>query len=221
MKLKFPYLLKPLGTIIQQNYWSFYPSEPFSFVHFNMIHPVFYRFNVKLTSIPSGIANTVIPKNVWNLEWKPVRYSITTKKEPNNEEKSHQSSQRKSNLAFFPHYSGSFIVFVFFEYPTRNNEEKSHQSSQRKSNLAFSSLCIQVLLFSSRTLVAKALKVLIMIESNLYLFFANFLHIPKSYLPDHPKQSSQIIFQKNSQFSNLLSLISNFHDNINLEKKMP
>ena len=40
MKLKCPNLLKPLGTIIQQNYWSFYPSEPFSFVHFNMIHPV-------------------------------------------------------------------------------------------------------------------------------------------------------------------------------------
>ena len=40
MKLKFPTLLKPLGTIIQQNYWPFYPSEPFSFIHFNMIHPV-------------------------------------------------------------------------------------------------------------------------------------------------------------------------------------
>jgi hypothetical protein len=40
MKLKFPYLLKPLGTIIQQNYWPFYPSEPFSLDQFNMIHPV-------------------------------------------------------------------------------------------------------------------------------------------------------------------------------------
>ena len=38
MKLKCPHLLKPLGTIIQQNYWFFYPSEPFSFVHY--IHPV-------------------------------------------------------------------------------------------------------------------------------------------------------------------------------------
>ena len=44
MKFKFPNLLKPLGTIIQQNYWSFYPSEPFSFVHFNMIHPVFKAY---------------------------------------------------------------------------------------------------------------------------------------------------------------------------------
>ena len=40
MKHKSPNLLKPLGTIIQQNYWSFYPSEPFSF---NMIHPVWSR----------------------------------------------------------------------------------------------------------------------------------------------------------------------------------
>ena len=37
---KCPNLLKPLGTIIQQNNWSFYPSESFSFIHFNMIHPV-------------------------------------------------------------------------------------------------------------------------------------------------------------------------------------
>ena len=40
MKLKFPNLLKALGTIIQQICQSFYPSEPFSFDHFNMIHPV-------------------------------------------------------------------------------------------------------------------------------------------------------------------------------------
>ena len=40
MKLKFSHLLKPLGTIIQQNYWSFYPSEPFTLDQFNMIHPV-------------------------------------------------------------------------------------------------------------------------------------------------------------------------------------
>ena len=43
LKLKFPHLLKPLGTIIQQNYWFFYPSEPFSYDHFNMIHPVWCR----------------------------------------------------------------------------------------------------------------------------------------------------------------------------------
>ena len=74
--------------------------------------------------------------------------------------------------------------------------------------------------FSSHTLVAKALKVVIM-SVTLSVFFANFLHIPKSYLPDHPKQSIQVIFQKKSQFLNVLSHISNFHDDINLEKKMP
>ena len=40
MKLKFPHLLKPLATIIQQNHWFFYPSGPFSYDHFNTIHPV-------------------------------------------------------------------------------------------------------------------------------------------------------------------------------------
>ena len=35
MKLKFPNLLKPLGTIIKQNYWSFYHSELFYFAFFN------------------------------------------------------------------------------------------------------------------------------------------------------------------------------------------
>jgi hypothetical protein len=40
MKLKCPNLLKPLGTLIQENYWSFYPSEPFRIPIFNMRHPV-------------------------------------------------------------------------------------------------------------------------------------------------------------------------------------
>ena len=40
MKLKSPNHLKSLATIIQEKYWFFYPSEPFSFDHFNMIHPV-------------------------------------------------------------------------------------------------------------------------------------------------------------------------------------
>ena len=40
LKLKFPNLLKPLGTIIQQKYWSFYPSKPSTLDQFNMIHPV-------------------------------------------------------------------------------------------------------------------------------------------------------------------------------------
>ena len=40
MKHKFPNLLKPLGTIIQQNYWSFYPSDLIYFAIFTMRHPV-------------------------------------------------------------------------------------------------------------------------------------------------------------------------------------
>ena len=40
MKLKCPNLLKPLDTIIQENYQPFYPSEPFRFTRFNMRHPV-------------------------------------------------------------------------------------------------------------------------------------------------------------------------------------
>ena len=40
IKLKCPTLLKPLVTVIQQNYWSFYHSEPFTFNRYAMRHPV-------------------------------------------------------------------------------------------------------------------------------------------------------------------------------------
>ena len=50
MKVKFPNLLKPLGTLIQENYWSFYPSEPFRIPRFNMRHPVFYNILQHLLS---------------------------------------------------------------------------------------------------------------------------------------------------------------------------
>ena len=40
MKLKYPLLLKPLATIVQENSQSFYPSEPFRISHFTMRHPV-------------------------------------------------------------------------------------------------------------------------------------------------------------------------------------
>ena len=36
MKLKCPNLLKPVGTMIQENYWSFYLSQPFRIIRFNM-----------------------------------------------------------------------------------------------------------------------------------------------------------------------------------------
>ena len=40
MKLKCPNLLKPLDTIIQENYEPFNPSEPFRIIRFQMRHPV-------------------------------------------------------------------------------------------------------------------------------------------------------------------------------------
>ena len=40
MKLKCPILLKPLDTIIQENYQSCYPSEPLRITRFKMRHPV-------------------------------------------------------------------------------------------------------------------------------------------------------------------------------------
>ena len=61
LKHKCPNLLKPLGTIIQQNYWSFYPSEPFSFVHFNMIHPVFVTFD---STLPAWIFSLFAGKEI-------------------------------------------------------------------------------------------------------------------------------------------------------------
>ena len=40
VKLKCPLLLKPLATIVQENFQSFYPSEPFTLARFKMRHPV-------------------------------------------------------------------------------------------------------------------------------------------------------------------------------------
>ena len=41
MKHKCPTLLKPLATVIRQNYRSFYPSESFTFTRYTMRHPVY------------------------------------------------------------------------------------------------------------------------------------------------------------------------------------
>merc|ERR1712052_52667 len=43
MKLKYPHLPKTLGTIIQENYWSFYPSGQFIILHFNVRYPVLHN----------------------------------------------------------------------------------------------------------------------------------------------------------------------------------
>ena len=75
MKLKFPNLLKQLGTMIQQNYWCFYPSELIYFALFTMRHPVsptFYLwkrlmkksfFYVKLWAEPVNFKSSVWMSN--------------------------------------------------------------------------------------------------------------------------------------------------------------
>jgi hypothetical protein len=40
MKIKCPNLLKPLDTMIQENFQTFYPSEPFRITRFQIRHPV-------------------------------------------------------------------------------------------------------------------------------------------------------------------------------------
>ena len=40
LKVKCPLLLNMPSKKNQQNYWSFYPSEPFTIAHFNVRHPV-------------------------------------------------------------------------------------------------------------------------------------------------------------------------------------
>ena len=47
MKLKCPILLKPLDTIIQENYHASYPSEPFRITRFKMRHPVEKVWNIE------------------------------------------------------------------------------------------------------------------------------------------------------------------------------
>ena len=41
------HLPKTLGTIIQENYWSFYPSEPFRMLHIEMRYPVLNHRQIK------------------------------------------------------------------------------------------------------------------------------------------------------------------------------
>ena len=61
MKLKCPILLKPLDTMIQENYWSFYPSEPFSLDLLNMIHPVSSNHHCSLNSMHDLITTACLP----------------------------------------------------------------------------------------------------------------------------------------------------------------
>ena len=63
-KLKCPHLLKPLGTIFQHNYWSFYTSEPFTLARFNMRHPV-HTYECIMTH-QKAIFKSVTKNHEWN-----------------------------------------------------------------------------------------------------------------------------------------------------------
>ena len=55
MKLKCPNLLKPLDTIIQENYQPFYPSEPFRILRFQMRHPVIILTDNTVSHFQCGV----------------------------------------------------------------------------------------------------------------------------------------------------------------------
>ena len=60
IKLKCPLLLKPLGTIVQENSQSFYPSEPFRIIHFTMRHPVptWYKCSIVFCKISQNLSKS-------------------------------------------------------------------------------------------------------------------------------------------------------------------
>ena len=68
MKHKFFYLLKPLGTIIQKNYWSSYPSELIYFIYFTMRHPVCIFF------LPSWTKWNILHTRDRGLRWNDKIY---------------------------------------------------------------------------------------------------------------------------------------------------
>ena len=60
MKFKILNLVNPLCTIIQWNYWSFYPSELIHFAHFNVRYPVVWirkKFSRQITKCSSGLCH--------------------------------------------------------------------------------------------------------------------------------------------------------------------
>ena len=104
MKLKFPHLLKPLGTIIQQKYWSFYPSEPFSLDQFNVIHPVaFWNFKLNVLKYLRNckLHNTLIP---WILK-NPVSPNEHV---PSSQKNSSLAQKLKTSIVF------SHLLFYYF-----------------------------------------------------------------------------------------------------------
>ena len=69
MKLKCSTLLKPLGTIIQENFWSFYPSEPFRITRFKMRHPVWCHIKDTIHILFSSQHYQIIPITLWVWQW--------------------------------------------------------------------------------------------------------------------------------------------------------
>ena len=57
MKLKCPLLLNMPSKKNQQKYWFFYPSEPFTFKHFNVRHPVEEEVSRERSSKPRQFKN--------------------------------------------------------------------------------------------------------------------------------------------------------------------
>ena len=77
MKLKCPNLLKPLDTIIQENYQPFYPSEPFRILRFQMRHPVVHillavktpKFLAIILDLPPTIVYSVLLIHIPEKRW--------------------------------------------------------------------------------------------------------------------------------------------------------
>ena len=68
MKLKIYYLLKPLGTITQQNCWFFYLSELIYFAIFTMRHPV------AVSSQTNRLYEKILNKRASKVEWHIMRH---------------------------------------------------------------------------------------------------------------------------------------------------
>ena len=79
IKLNWPNLLNTLGTMIQDNYQSFYLSEPFTLARFNMRHPVeFFNYLASFTLLTRLFIKTkgfrkfqmvILINSVW--DWEP------------------------------------------------------------------------------------------------------------------------------------------------------
>jgi hypothetical protein len=78
-KLKCQNLLKPLGTIIYQNSQFYHSSEPFSFHHFNVRHPVHSRRAADGAYGDLGTGHYKVLANTWTLFQSGRSTHISTK----------------------------------------------------------------------------------------------------------------------------------------------